>query len=748
MRAAGKGVRPPFWRRSIKWRIILAVAFAITLPSVVGGVFRVWEEGRSLSEKQSRQAQALAKTLAVNSVSWIMADDVVGLAEVVASLSHYPELRYAMVLSPSGRVLAHSRSELTGMAVADPVSRAMLRHAPQSHVVADDGEGVDAAAPVQSNGRLLGWTRVALGKEGIRASRRVILQEAALFVAAALGVSFLLGMGLASRITRELSIVSETAGLIRQGRRDVRVNLAGEDEIGRLGEDLNAMLDTLASKERNLLEAQQLAHLGHWELELATGRLQWSEEVFRIFEIDSTRFPASYEAFLAAVHPDDRDGVERAYRESVESRQPYQLTHRLLFSDGRVKHVQERGETAFDADGRPLRSLGTVQDITERVLIEQRLEKEMLRYKTLFGTMLDGFYVLDVEGRVVEANRAFAEMLGYSEEEAAALRVTDWNAQWSAKETLATVHRLMHQGEVFETLHRRLDGTLRTVEVCAAGVVIDGQQLLFCAARDVTERKQAEEALRELNASLEQRVREEVERGMRQERLLIQQSRLAALGELVRNISHHWRQPLNTVALAMANIEDAYRFNELDEQVLHDYVQLVNRTLQTMSGTIDNFRNFFQPDSGKRPLDVGRIVRELVGLLEAGYRSVNIQLAVKGEEKRQVMGYPNEFSQVLQSLLVNAREAILAHGAETGRIEISIQAEGNTLRLTIQDNGGGMPEGIPEGIFDPYFTTKETGTGLGLYISRMIVEKMGGKIELANVEEGLRATITLPLLAA
>ncbi|MBI5766238.1 MAG: PAS domain S-box protein [Verrucomicrobia bacterium] len=126
------------------------------------------------------------------------------------------------------------------------------------------------------------------------------------------------------------------------------------------------------SRDR-LAKAEQMAQLGNWQLDLRTNRLVWSDEIYRIFEIDPQRFGASYEAFVAAIHPDDRELVNRAYRESVEQRTRYSICHRLLFPGGRIKYVQEGGETFYTGDGTPLRSVGTVQDITERKLVEVEL---------------------------------------------------------------------------------------------------------------------------------------------------------------------------------------------------------------------------------------------------------------------------------------------------------------------------------------------------------------------------------------
>lgn len=142
------------------------------------------------------------------------------------------------------------------------------------------------------------------------------------------------------------------------------------------------MTSELRESEEQLKEAQRMAHIGSWELDLTSNALTWSDEIYRIFEIDPASFDASYEAFLNVVHPEDRSQVDSAYAESVEARMPYSIEHRLLFPDGRVKFVHEKGETLFDAEGRAFRSIGTVQDITEQKMAQERIER-MAHYDTL-----------------------------------------------------------------------------------------------------------------------------------------------------------------------------------------------------------------------------------------------------------------------------------------------------------------------------------------------------------------------------
>ena len=133
--------------------------------------------------------------------------------------------------------------------------------------------------------------------------------------------------------------------------------------------------NNLRASEHSLNEAQRIAHLGSWDMDIANNVLTWSDEIYRIFEIDPEKFGATYEAFLNAIHPDDREQVNNAYTESLKNRTPYNIEHRLLMKDGRVKYVNEICENFYGKDGRPVRSFGIVHDITERKQLEEKINE-------------------------------------------------------------------------------------------------------------------------------------------------------------------------------------------------------------------------------------------------------------------------------------------------------------------------------------------------------------------------------------
>ncbi len=168
----------------------------------------------------------------------------------------------------------------------------------------------------------------------------------------------------------------------------------------------------LQRSETRLKEAQRLAQLGHWELDLVSNQLRWSDETYRIFEIDPDRQP-SYEAFLDAIHPEDRELVNRSYGESVNRREPYGVTHRLLMKDGRVKHVHERGETHYSPAGQPLRSIGTVQDVTHSLQAKLALERANRDLRLLSDCNMALVHAQEEQGLLMEICRLCVERGGY-----------------------------------------------------------------------------------------------------------------------------------------------------------------------------------------------------------------------------------------------------------------------------------------------------------------------------------------------
>lgn len=264
--------------------------------------------------------------------------------------------------------------------------------------------------------------------------------------------------------------------------------------------------------------------------------------------------------------------------------------------------------------------------------------------------------------------------------------------------------------------------------------------------REISERKEAEEALRVLNETLEQRVSAEVAANREKDHLLIQQSRLAAMGEMVHNIAHQWRQPLNSLSLIVSNILDDFKFKAMTEETLENDVSSARRLIEKMSTTIDDFRDFFRPDREKSSFDVSEAVRDAIFIVMAALKNNNIEISVVAPPGLTASGFPSQYAQAILNLLVNAKEAIQGSKISDGRIRVELREEGGNAVLTVDDNGGGIANEVLPRLFDPYFTTKDQGSGIGLYMVKMIIERnMQGKIGAENIENGARFTLSIPL---
>ena len=254
----------------------------------------------------------------------------------------------------------------------------------------------------------------------------------------------------------------------------------------------------LHHKQRRLSEAQRIGKMGSWELHHRDSRLDWSDELYRIFEIEKAAFPATYQAFLDTVHPEDRVMVDTVYLESVRTREPYSIVHRLLLADGRIKFIHEQGETSYDQHGIPVRSVGTAQDISERKQAEQELNISAIAFESHQGIIIG-----DAERVILRVNRAFTEITGFEAHEAIGHKPSRLlGAPRHEPEYFAAISESINtsgywQGEVW---NRRKDGSdyplwLHVTAIKSAHGKITHHVSTFM---DISERKQAEEKIHQL----------------------------------------------------------------------------------------------------------------------------------------------------------------------------------------------------------------------------------------------------------
>jgi two-component system CheB/CheR fusion protein len=233
---------------------------------------------------------------------------------------------------------------------------------------------------------------------------------------------------------------------------------------------------------------------------------------------------------------------------------------------------------------------------------------------------------------------------------------------------------------------------------------------------------------------------------IRNQELMFQQSKLASMGEMIGNIAHQWRQPLNSLALNLFGIEKKFHADTISKELFHTFVEESQKTIQHMSSTIDDFRDFFNPNKSKKLFQLSFVINKTISFINDSYKNEGIAIYCDNESNLQIMGYENEFAQVLINILNNSKDAILRLNKRDGEIHFRVENKNDTAIITISDNGGGASQETINRAFEPYFTTKEKkdGTGIGLYMSKMIIENsMNGSIQMEQTKNGMKTIISL-----
>ena len=255
-----------------------------------------------------------------------------------------------------------------------------------------------------------------------------------------------------------------------------------------------------------------------------------------------------------------------------------------------------------------------------------------------------------------------------------------------------------------------------------------------------------EKKLHYLNENLEKKVKEEVEKNRVKDKQLLQQSRMAQMGEMLSMIAHQWRQPLAAISATSASIELKASLNKLDNDEAQKKAHDISSFSQHLSRTIDDFRDFFKPNKEKKEMTYDEIVKSVLRIMEVSIANKNIQLLQDLNCHETFNTYPNELKQVVLNLIKNAEEALLEKAVKDPTITIATYTKEDTYILEVSDNAGGIPKDIINKIFDPYFSTKtkKDGTGLGLYMSKIIIEEhCDGTLSAINTGNGALFKIVL-----
>jgi PAS domain S-box-containing protein len=491
--------------------------------------------------------------------------------------------------------------------------------------------------------------------------------------------------------------------------------------------------EKLQRSEAYLREAQRLTHTGSWAWRVAGGdAVHLSEEWYRIYDFDPENGPPAFEECGRRTHPEDRAKWQSAIDRAIAEKSEYELEFRILLPDGSVRHIHTVGHPVLNASGDLVQFVGSSTDITER----KRAEQATCLLAAIVESSHDAIVSKSLSGVITSWNKGAERLFGYAAEEAVGQNITLIIPPERRDEERTIIEQLTRGERVdhFETVRMRKDGSLLDVSLTispmkdASGRVVGASKL----GRDITERKRAEEALRQAQTDL------------------AHASRLTTMGEFTASLAHEVNQP---IAAAVTSANSCLRWLAAEvpnlDKARAAAIRIVNDGTRAAE-IISRIRMLFKKGTPQQELlDVNEVVREMIVLLEdeASRHSISIRTEL-AEDLPHVIGDRVQLQQVLMNLIVNGVDAM--HDVDRPRELIikSQSAENNELLMSVSDTGVGLPWQQADQIFNAFFTTKPHGTGMGLRISRSIIESHGGRLWAAdNSPRGATFCFTLPAKA-
>jgi PAS domain S-box-containing protein len=431
---------------------------------------------------------------------------------------------------------------------------------------------------------------------------------------------------------------------------------------------------------------------------------------------------------LDFIAPESREKVAEAFARGLAGTHADPVEVEVAAKGGRRTFFFPGGYHTLFEGGKEAGFLISVVDVTELKKAEEALADEAIRRRILFGNARDGIVVLDEEARVVEANKRFADMLGYTLEEVRELHVWDWDIQSTREELLEMMRTVDEAGALLETRHRRKDDSVYDVDISANGAVIAGQKLIFCVCRDVTERKRAEEERRQL----EQRAQFT--------------DRLASVGELAAGVAHEMNNPLTGVIGYSHLLLDR---KDIPEDVRRD-VEVIYSSAQRVSEIIKKLLLFARRTRPERKyVDINGIINTTLELRAYSLQKDDLKVVLQLDpDLPMTVADLGQLQQVFLNLIRNVETEVKS---VPGGGELTIRTEqiDNSIRISFTDNGPGIAREDLERIFDPFFTTRDVGqgTGLGLSVCHGIVTDHKGRIWAeSQLGKGATFIVELPIV--
>ncbi|HVO63685.1 MAG TPA: PAS domain S-box protein [Terriglobales bacterium] len=476
--------------------------------------------------------------------------------------------------------------------------------------------------------------------------------------------------------------------------------------------------EALRRSEAYLSEAQKLTHTGAWATDAAPKPLYWSEELFRLYGLDPRGGLPTHDQTIQRVHPEDREKYAQAFYRVIRQKVDADVEFRTVLPDGAIRCLYGLGHPVLNASGDLVEVVGTTVDITERKRAEEALRESETRFRTFVDHAGDALFVQDLEqGTIVDVNRSACESLGYTRQELIGNKPLAFHLDSYQAEMILVAQRVVAGETAFDRhWHRRKDGTTFPVEAHTSLVSYGGRRFLLKVARDISDRVRAEEQrdkLRQLETEL------------------AHLDRLTMLGELTASIAHEVNQPLSGV---VSNASAGLRWLAGDTPNLEEAQEGLRRIVRDgkrAGEVIARIRALTKKaPTPREKLDLNETLRQVLALIgdQAKWNSVTIRTRF-ADDLFPISGDQVQLQQVALNLAMNAIDAMSNVSERARELVITTRnIDTDQVQVTVEDSGVGLDPNTIKKIFEPFYTTKPTGMGMGLSISRSILQSHGGRL--------------------
>lgn len=732
-----------FWAASISRQLMIGIALVHAVLMSIFVFDLVDREREFMIDQNNKSAIGLAHTLATNGSSWILANDVIGIEEVIQSQNSFPDLISAMFLDMNGKILGFTDRSKVGQFINDPLSLQLLKARPTEQFLVNNSKVIDIAVPVKTNDRQIGWARIRIDRSEITANLQIITNNGLIYIAIAISVGLFFAWFMARSMTKDLRTMEQKANQVFDGKKDVNFLLDRTDELGKLSTHFDKMVkkreDELSSTNHKLADSQERLQLaldatneGLWDWNMKSNEVYFSPRWKSMLGYEPHELENTFKTWEDLLHPED---YERVYNEVMAlvsgSTQYLESIYRLRHKDGSYRWILDRGKVISGIDGQATRMVGTHADITKRITAEIELQESKDQWMETFDSLTDIITIQNKEMRIVRANKAAYQFFDQNSDGLvgkSCFQVLCGKAEHCKDCPLSKT--MTDNSSCTEIIHHEHIG--KTFMVSSSSILDENGELQYLVhiAKDITEHEKQEQLI--LKMSLENQQLKHIES---------LQTMAGAIAHRFNNAMTAVRGNLELMSLSLNKDSDEY-------SMATDAANAAKGASRVGSLLLNYV--------GQQPLQLEKtafsdLVRETTTSLQHYWKlPISLQFTPPDEPNLCMMDR-SQLMEVIENILINAVESLEENG---GTVDVSFGADyftadsfpvsfqnddlidGRYIFCQIKDTGHGIaPEELPR-IFEPFYTSRFVGRGLGLAMTIGIMRAHKSAITVESIPDG------------